>query len=183
MRSLERRSFITKSSEMTSEERQLKASLEQEIVELQASLDERLPRKARNRISRKLRLTQARLNRLEQGDYGRRIPEAISEFIITRDKDRDFGRPHHTCQGIKPPHHIRHFETFKGNHTRENPHTADNLEAPCRNCHDLAHALNVPSGTSIEDFFKSFTQNQWLIIERLWFQKKISQLNEIVNSI
>ncbi len=44
----------------------------------------------------------------------------------------------------RPLHHIRHFETFKGPQTRENPHTVENLEAPCADCHKLARALLIP---------------------------------------
>jgi len=166
---------------MTAEDLVAKESLESEITTLEADLQEKLPRKQVGHKKRKLALMQSRLRRLESGDYGRRIPEEVSMAVIEQDTGRDFGRPNHECQGIRPPHHIKHFETFKGPHTRVNPHAEDNLEAPCKDCHNLAHTLDIPSGTSIEDLFKSFGTEEWGVIEDLWEKGDVSGLQNINN--
>lgn len=165
--------------EPTREERALIATLRDEIRQLEESSIQDAFRKQRNYVKRKLALLNARLKALERGDFGRRIPDAVSSAVIERDGKRDFGRPNHACEGVRPPHHIKHFETFKGSHTRENPHSEENLEAPCQDCHKLAHALRVPSGTSIEKLFRSFGPAQWKMIEEHWSAKRISELEKI----
>jgi len=166
------------SPEPTQEEQALIAKLHDEIRRLEETSIQETFRKQRNHIKRKLALLTARLTALEIGNFGRRIPDAVSSSVIERDGKRDFGRPNHACEGVRPPHHIRHFETFKGGHTRENPHTVENLEAPCQDCHKLAHALRVPSGTSIEELFRSFNSAQWKAIEGHWSAKRISELEK-----
>ncbi len=140
--------------------------------------DDSLGRRKKAQIRRKLGLQRSRLERLEKGDYGRRIPKEISEAVIERDKRRDFGRPDHICAGVRSLHHVKKFEDFLGDHTRENPHTINNLEAPCRDCHELAHAMNIPSGISIETFFKGIPHDEWITIEDLWKEKQISVLRK-----
>lgn len=145
-----------------------RARLEEELARERARLAEGSPRRTRVESERKIALVESALRRLETGDVGRRIPDAMSEAVIERDRTRDFGRPDHACDGVRPPHHIRHFETFKGPQTRENPHTVENLEAPCADCHKLAHALVIPSGMSVESLFRSFDAKEWQEIERMW---------------
>ncbi len=166
---------------MTDEEREQAQALRSEIAVLETDLQEKLPRKQAMHNKRKLALLRSRLRRLESGDYGRRIPEEVSIAVVERDTGRDFGRPNHECQGIRPPHHIKHFETFKGPHTRVNPHTEENLEASCKDCHNLAHAMDIPSGTSIEDLFKSFSAEEWGIIEDLWNRGDAVALQNVKN--
>ena len=151
-------------------------ALPSELERLRAAAVEGLPRKERVAIERKIALLESSLRRLETGDVGRRIPESVSTAVIERDRDRDFGRPGHACEGVRPPHHIRHFETFKGPQTRENPHTVENLEAPCADCHKLAHALLIPSGVSVESLFGSFDARDWEEIERLWKGNETARL-------
>lgn len=76
-----------------------------------------------------------------------------------RDTGRDFGRPNHKCDRPGPPHHIIHFEKFLNNEVAGNPHAEENLESPCHECHDLAHAMGISSGTSIETFFREKFKN------------------------
>ncbi len=154
-------------------------SLQTELARLRAAVGEDLSRKERVGIERKIALLESSLRRLETGDVGRRIPESVSAAVIERDRNRDFGRPGHACEGVRPPHHIRHFETFKGPQTRENPHTVENLEAPCADCHKLAHALSIPSGVSVESLFRTFDARDWEEIERLWEGNETAMLKEI----
>lgn len=155
------------------------ARLRAECSRLLAKLSEDLPRKERVAVERRIALLESSLRRLETGDVGRRIPESVSTAVIERDRNRDFGRPGHACGGVRPPHHVRHFETFKGPQTRENPHTVENLEAPCADCHKLAHALTVPSGVSIETLFRSFGAEAWKEIEKLWKGNETARLKRI----
>lgn len=164
----------------TIEERMCMDDLRQEVERLKERSEQDVPRKQGNHLKRKIALLNSRLRALENGDFGRRIPDTVSFTVIERDKQRDFGRPNHVCEGVRPPHHIVHFETFKGGQTRENPHTERNLEAPCQDCHKLAHALGVKSGVSIKTFFESFTFDQWKVIENLWAGKRISELKKII---
>src|SRR3989339_541485 len=181
MRLFEAENVFVQPTELTGDEQRIRLDLEQEISSLQIELKEKLPRKDKNHKQRRLRLLQSRLRMLENGDYGRRIPDSLSMGVVERDKNRDFGRPQHSCEGVRPPHHIKHFETFKGSQTRENPHTEENLEAPCQDCHKLAHAMEIQSGISIEDFFRSFTTDEWRTIELLWSKKRISELKKFVH--
>lgn len=84
----------------------------------------------------------------------RRIPEEIANQVLKRDYGRDFGRPNHMCEKPGAPHHIIYFEKFLYGEVEGNPHTVENLEAPCNECHKLAHAMHIPSGVSIETFFR-----------------------------
>jgi hypothetical protein len=107
---------------------------------------------------RKARLEQRKDNARHKLDYGdlkvsRRIPEEIAAAVVERDRGRDFGRPNHQCEKPGPPHHITHFEKFEKGEVEGNPHTPENLKAPCAECHKLAHALKIPSGVSTRDFF------------------------------
>lgn len=93
-------------------------------------------------------------------DYGsikpsRRIPDVISRAVQIRDTGKFFGRPGHVCVQPGPPHHIIHFEKFERGEVQGNPHTMENLEAPCAECHKLAHELKIPSGVDIKTFFES----------------------------
>lgn len=153
--------------------------LREEAGRLLAALSEDRPRRERVALERKIALLESSLRRLETGNVGRRIPDSVSEAVIERDRDRDFGRPGHACGGVRPPHHIRHFETFKGPQTRENPHTVENLEAPCADCHKLAHALAIPSGTSVETLFQSFDAAEWVEIERFWKDNDTAKLKAL----
>ena len=155
--------------------------VQEELGRLRAASVDDMPRKERVTVERKIALLESSLRRLETGDVGRRIPDAISEAVIERDRTRDFGRPDHACEGVRPPHHIRHFETFKGAQTRENPHTVDNLEAPCADCHKLAHALAIPSGVSVETLFRAFDADGWKEIERLWKGGETAGLKNMVS--
>jgi hypothetical protein len=123
-----------------------------------------------------LGLREGQLQRKLEGNYGRTIPASLVLAVEERDTGRNFGRPNHECAKPGPPHHIKHFADFTGSHTRANPHTLANLEAPCKNCHNLAHALDIPSGVSIEIFFRSISAVKWKVIEELWKQQKISEL-------
>ena len=142
--------------------------IEDEIAAIDLQLAEHLPHKKRNYLFRRRKLLESEHRRLDNADYGRRIPDNIAAAVIERDQKRNFGRPNHTCTGVRPPHHIRHFETFKGPHTRDNPHTLENLEAPCKDCHRLAHTMGIPSGMSIEQLFILFTEDDWRDIEKFW---------------
>jgi len=108
---------------------------------------------------RKANLTAIK-DRIRKGEtYGdqkvsRRIPKEITATIMERDRGRDFGRPNHVCKWPGPPHHIVHFEQFLNGKVAGSPHTEENLESPCPDCHKLAHEMGITSGTSIEDFFR-----------------------------
>lgn len=92
----------------------------------------------------------------------RRIPKHISAEVKLRDTGRDFGRPNHSCDSPGPPHHIIYFEKFLNEEETGDPHSLENLEAPCQECHDLAHKMNIPSGTSIAEFFREkFAEEQY----------------------
>lgn len=114
--------------------------------------------------ARKEELNKAK-DRARRGEnYGdikvsRRIPEEISQTVQERDSGRDFGRPNHECDKPGPPHHITHFEKYLYGEEEGNPHTEENLEAPCKDCHNLAHEMGIPSGTSIEEFFRDKFNN------------------------
>jgi|GEM_PF-2633046 len=149
------------------------------LVELEAQDITSLPRQVRNKIIRQIALLKSEIRRQAEGGFGRRIPEHVSELVIARDLERDFGRPKHACVGARPPHHIEHFETFKGGKSTQTPHTADNLEAPCRDCHDLAHALEIKSGLSIETMFRSFSPGEWQRIEESWQRGETYKLKKI----
>ncbi|MBU1132211.1 HNH endonuclease [Patescibacteria group bacterium] len=84
----------------------------------------------------------------------RRIPEEIRLAVEERDRGRDFGRPNHKCAKPGAPHHILKFEEFLTGREIGNPHSPENLEAPCNECHKLAHELGIPSGESVETFFR-----------------------------
>lgn len=168
--------------EMSLDEKKVYEQMQSEVSALRVDLLVNLPRKKRLHIERRLRLLESKLKMLEDGDFGRTIPEVILKDVIERDTGRNFGRPSHSCERPGPPHHIRFFETFTGNQTRENPHTVDNLEAPCKECHELAHNLSIPSGVSIETLFKSFNDSKWQTIEELWHNKNTFQLKKIGQS-
>ncbi len=120
---------------------------------------------------KKLRIEQRKANlaaikeKIKRGEtYGdikvsRRIPKEIALAVQERDRGRDFGRPHHICKHPGPPHHIVYFKHFLHGETEGSPHTMKNLESPCSDCHKLAHEMNIPSGTSIEVFFRSKFKN------------------------
>ncbi len=108
---------------------------------------------------RKARLMARKERARNREDYGdikvsRRIPDLIVRQVLERDQGRNFGRPNHSCDAPGPPHHIIHFEKFLHGEVSGNPHTLENLESPCTVCHKLAHEMHIPSGTSIEQFFK-----------------------------
>lgn len=105
----------------------------------------------------KLEATKERTRRGENyGDIkiSRRIPIEVSDSVRTRDIGRDFGRPNHSCPRPGSPHHIIHFEKFLNGEEQGDPHRPENLEAPCKDCHDLAHKIGIPSGVPIAKFFK-----------------------------
>lgn len=115
-------------------------------------------------LDRKRRLEE-RNTMIENGEtYGdtkvsRRIPREIATTVMMRDTGRDFGRPDHSCKNPGQPHHIVHFEKFLNKGAEGSPHTTDNLECPCAECHKLAHEMNIPSGVSIETFFRQKFNN------------------------
>lgn len=111
------------------------------------------------RTERRLRLENAKERTRRHENYGdlkvsRRIPRQIVEQVQARDAGRFFGRPDHICERPGPPHHIVHFEEFLNGRVSGDPHTMDNLESPCQECHSLAHDMHIPSGISIAEFFK-----------------------------
>lgn len=152
---------------------------EREIAEMEGALQGKLVRKKRMHLKRKLGLYKGRLEKLKSGDFGRRIPNEVQTTVFERDRERDFNRPNHSCEGVHSLHHIRHFEGFTGDHTRENPHAEDNIEAPCGDCHKLAHVLDVPDGSSVADFFQAIDSEVWAKVEELWQLKKISELQKL----
>jgi hypothetical protein len=121
-------------------------------------------KKALKKITRKQELEATKDKARKHETYGdlkvsRRIPEEIAITVQTRDAGKDFGRPNHKCDKPGAPHHITHFENFLTGKIAGNPHTLENLEAPCKECHKLAHELHIPSGTSIETFFREKFQD------------------------
>lgn len=116
-------------------------------------------KKKLKKIERKTALGRQK-DKLREGEtYGslkvsRRIPREIAEAVSMRDAGRDFGRPNHSCEKPGAPHHIIHFEKFLNEEVEGSPHTVLNLECPCDDCHKLAHEMRIPSGVSIEDFFR-----------------------------
>ena len=137
------------------------------IAELELLLrSEALRGKELRRVRRTVAVLKAEYKREDSGYIGRKIPEDVRNAVVERDSSRDFGRPEHSCLESGPPHHIVHFNEFKD--TGENPHTVDNIEAPCSDCHKLAHALGIESGCSIEEFFRSISEEKWLEIESAW---------------
>lgn len=144
-------------------------SKEQRISELNKSLEEGLLRgKELRKAKRTLAVLSAEKAREESNHVGRKIPEDIAFSVRERDYGRNFGRPGHQCENPGAPHHITHYKDLKEG---GNPHTVDNLEAPCDDCHALAHALGVPSGTSIADLFRSIDSEDWIKIESAWSSK------------
>jgi 5-methylcytosine-specific restriction endonuclease McrA len=108
---------------------------------------------------RKNRLEQAKERTRRGENYGdikvsRRIPREIIQQVQARDRGRDFGRPNHICEIPGPPHHIVRFEKYLNYEVEGDPHTVDNLEAPCNECHVLAHKMGIADGISIEAFFR-----------------------------
>lgn len=154
--------------------------MEQEIFELEEKLAQKPTGSELRKLNNSLGLKRGQLKRLEEGNIGRHIPEAIASAVQERDRGRNFGRPDHNCEKPGPPHHIIHYAEFTGAHTRETPHTLQNLEAPCGDCHKLAHALNIPSGISIQAFFEGIPSNKWLEIKDLWSRKANGELSKIL---
>lgn len=121
-------------------------------------------KKRRRRQEREEKIAATKETIRQHETYGdlkvsRRIPEKVVLEVIARDTGRDFGRPGHKCERPGPPHHIVNFEKFLKGEIKSDPHTVDNLEAPCAACHKLAHEMGIPSGTSIEDFFREKFNN------------------------
>lgn len=121
-------------------------------------------KKALKKTARKNELETSKEKTRKHENYGdikvsRRIPDEISAIVEQRDYGRDFGRPNHKCKKPGAPHHIIHFENFLNGKIIGNPHILENLEAPCKECHKLAHAMNIPNGVSIEKFFRTKFQN------------------------
>ncbi len=156
--------------------------MRQEIIDLKEKLARQPTGSELRKFNNALGLKNGQLKRLEEGNIGRHIPEAIASAVQERDRSRNFGRPNHNCEKPGPPHHITHYADFKGAHTRETPHTLQNLEAPCSDCHKLAHALQVPSGVSIQTFFTSIPASQWPRITELWERKANGELSTLLKS-
>lgn len=157
------------------------------LIEEIQSIEERLLKISKGSEQRKLKailgVRRSTLRRLETGFPGRRIPRMIVHAVMERDKGKDFGRPNHICKNPGRPHHIAHFSTLKNEDIKTNPHTIENLQAPCQDCHKLAHTLDIPSGTRIEDYFRSFSEDDWKTIELLLSQRRISDLKDFVRVV
>lgn len=131
-------------------------------VESGLSGKEKKQLRALERIQKSEEQKEKNRNHENYGDIkvSRRIPKEIAKEVADRDYGRDFGRPNHTCERPGPPHHITHFEKFLNLEIEGDPHTPENLECPCSDCHKLAHEMGIPSGTSIEEFFREKFSDQ-----------------------
>jgi 5-methylcytosine-specific restriction endonuclease McrA len=156
-------------------DRQIK-NLEEELRSLKKGRRYRI-------VTRRIAVLKRKKFCIESDYHGRRISKEMVASVQERDRDRDFGRPSHSCSEPGRPHHIKHFSDFKDGEERGNPHTENNLEAPCNDCHKLAHAIGIPSGISIKELFSCLLDEEWYKIENLWQKDKISELRQYVSEI